>query len=535
MSVVIPFLNRKVLFITGATGFLGKGLVEKILRHVPDVGRIYLMIRPRSRGSGKPMNADDRLQREVLQSNAFARLRQELGDQFDSFVKEKLVAVPSDLTEDRLGLDDDTYARLAQEVDIVINSAATVVFDEPLDRAMLQNTLGPKRIVEFAKTCRDAVLVHVSTAYVNGRQKGMIAEDAPVPNQTVAQQMTDMQTPEYDLDLEIEAILAYGHHIEEASRTPERFAEFTRLLDKQDKGKRITAHRREHQMEALRQRWIREKMAARGVERGRELGWHDSYSLTKAMGEQMIAKTRGDLPTVIVRPSSIESSLSDPEPGWLDGLKVADPLIAHYGKGRLKDFPVRPEVVVDVIPVDFIINVIIGLLPTVKSEPDLKVYHVTSSADNPVKMGDLVEYVYEYFKKNPMLDRNGKPIDVKQWTYPSLEKFRRVVRYRYQLPLKVVQWILDRVPLFDVSRQKRQLSLLEATLENTLSLTDIYTSYIYLECVFKNDNMHKLYEAMDAEDKEIFNCDVSRIDWQTYIQDIHVPGLQRYVLKTGTF
>ena len=54
MSVVIPFLSRKVLFITGATGFLGKGTVEKILRHAPDVGRIYLMVRPRSRGAGKP-------------------------------------------------------------------------------------------------------------------------------------------------------------------------------------------------------------------------------------------------------------------------------------------------------------------------------------------------------------------------------------------------------------------------------------------------------------------------------------------------
>ncbi|MBT3602708.1 MAG: hypothetical protein HN521_06530, partial [Candidatus Latescibacteria bacterium] len=33
------------------------------------------------------------------------------------------------------------------------------------------------------------------------------------------------------------------------------------------------------------------------------------------------------------------------------------------------------------------------------------------------------------------------------------------------------------------------------------------------------------------EDREIFNCDVSRIDWPTYIQDIHIPGLKRHVLK----
>ncbi|MDP6041803.1 MAG: SDR family oxidoreductase, partial [Candidatus Latescibacteria bacterium] len=316
MSTIIPFLNRKVFFITGATGFLGKGLVEKLLRHAPDIGRIYLMVRPRSRGTGKPISADDRLQREILESSAFARLRAELGDRFDEVMREKLVAIPSDLTHDRLGIDAETYARLTSEVDIVINSAAKVTFDEPLDQALAQNTLGPKRVVEFAQACRDAILVHLSTAYVNGRQKGAIAETAPVPDQTVAQLMDNEHPPDYDLESEIEAIQEFCREIDEASHKPERDVEFNRFLDRQDKGKRITPHRREHQIDALRQRWRRERLVARGMKRGRELGWHDSYSFTKAMGEQMVAKTRGDLPTVIIRPSIIESSLSDPEPGW---------------------------------------------------------------------------------------------------------------------------------------------------------------------------------------------------------------------------
>ncbi len=532
MSVVIPFLSRKVLFITGATGFLGKGTVEKILRHAPDVGRIYLMVRPRSRGAGKPVSVDDRLEREILQSNAFARLRAELGDQFGDVMREKLVAVPSDLAKDRLGMDAETYGRLTREVDIVINSAATVVFDEPLDLALAQNTLGVMRIVEFAKACRDAVLVHVSTAYVNGRQKGVISEDAPIPDQTVAHLMGNGRAPNYNLDSEIESILAYGRKTEAASRRPERFAEFTRLLDKKDRGKRVTAHRREHQMEALRQRWVRERMVARGIQRGRELGWCDSYSLTKAMGEQVIAKMRGNLPTAIVRPSIIESSLSDPEPGWLEGLKVADPIIIHYGKGRLTDFPARPETILDIIPVDIIVNVIIGVLPAIKTASDLKVYHVTTGASNPVTVGETVQYVCEYFGKNPMRDRQGNPIAVGPWTYPTLPQFRRKLRYRYQLPLKMAQWALNRVPIIDVSKQKRHLSILNATLENTLSLADIYTSYTFLDCVFQNDNTTRLFNGMDAEDKQIFNCDVTRINWPTYLKEIHIPGLQRHVLKT---
>ncbi len=533
MSVVIPFLNHKVLFITGATGFLAKGLVGKILCHAPDVGRIYLMVRPQRRGGGKPISAEDRLQREILQSSAFAQLRAKLGDRFDAVMREKVIAVPSDLTRDHLGMDAETYARLTREVDIVINSAANVVFDAPLDLALAQNTLGARRVVEFAKACRDAVLVHVSTAYVNGRQKRVISEDAPVPDQTVAQQMGNGRAPDYSLDSEVEAILAYSREVEASSRSSERFAEFTRLLDRQDRGKRVTAHRREHQLEALRQRWVRERMVARGIKRGRELGWHDSYSFTKAMGEQMVAKARGDLPTVIVRPSIIESSLSDPEPGWLEGLKVADPLIVHYGKGRLTDFPARPEAVLDVIPVDIIINVIIGVLPSIRANADLKVYHVTTSAKNPVTVGEVVQHVYEYFVNNPMRDRDGKPIVVTPWTYPTLPQFRRKLRYKYLLPLKILQRALNLVPLVDVSKRKRQLSILNATLENTLALTDIYGSYISLDCVFQNDNMNRLFDSLDAEDKEIFNCDVSRIDWPSYVKEVHIPGLQRHVLKTG--
>jgi hypothetical protein len=47
----------------------------------------------------------------------------------------------------------------------------------------------------------------------------------------------------------------------------------------------------------------------------------------------------GDLPVHIVRPSIIESSFAEPEPGWIDGFRMSDPLIVGYGKGYLKDFP----------------------------------------------------------------------------------------------------------------------------------------------------------------------------------------------------
>lgn len=38
-------LSEKNIFITGGSGFIGKMLIEKILRACPDVGNIYVLIR----------------------------------------------------------------------------------------------------------------------------------------------------------------------------------------------------------------------------------------------------------------------------------------------------------------------------------------------------------------------------------------------------------------------------------------------------------------------------------------------------------
>ena len=37
----------KSVFITGGTGFLGKCLLEKLLRGCPDIKRVFLLIRPK--------------------------------------------------------------------------------------------------------------------------------------------------------------------------------------------------------------------------------------------------------------------------------------------------------------------------------------------------------------------------------------------------------------------------------------------------------------------------------------------------------
>ena len=61
--MIRDFYKDKVLLITGATGFLGKVLLEKFFRSANEFKKIYVLVRPKS---GTPIM--DRVKREILQS-----------------------------------------------------------------------------------------------------------------------------------------------------------------------------------------------------------------------------------------------------------------------------------------------------------------------------------------------------------------------------------------------------------------------------------------------------------------------------------
>ncbi|MGH7911901.1 MAG: SDR family oxidoreductase, partial [Candidatus Dormibacteraceae bacterium] len=155
-------LSQKTICITGATGFLGKSVMEKILRDIPDVDRVVIAIRSSAR---RP--AAERLQREILSSPAFNRLRNELGEErFRALAEEKLAVLDLDLDKDGLGLTGEGRELLAR-CDVVIHSAAAVEFDNPADLSAQTNLWGAARLVETIRRRGSRPhLVHVSTAYV---------------------------------------------------------------------------------------------------------------------------------------------------------------------------------------------------------------------------------------------------------------------------------------------------------------------------------------------------------------------------------
>ena len=215
VSVADRFRGERIL-LTGATGFLAKSILEKIVRAIPDVAQIYLLVRRCQRTS-----AAERVEREVISSSIFDRLRHTQGTRFADAMREKITAVEGDLGEDRLGLPDQAYDELARAVTCVINSAAACSFGEQLDRALQVNTIGPQRILQFAKDAGDIPLVHVSTCYVSGIREDDIPEDVLPPGHTVSTYIKGAK-PTFHLDAEVQSMLAQCTEIRSAVADGER-------------------------------------------------------------------------------------------------------------------------------------------------------------------------------------------------------------------------------------------------------------------------------------------------------------------------
>lgn len=145
------------VFITGGTGFLGKVVIEKLLRSCPDLNTIYCLMRPK-----KGLNSEQRFE-EFQKHEVFNRIRNECPK-----VLEKLHVVSGDMGSVGMGLSAHDEQVLLDNVHVVFHVAATVKFNEDMKDAADLNTLGTVQIMDFCSRIKQLKsVVHVSTAYCN--------------------------------------------------------------------------------------------------------------------------------------------------------------------------------------------------------------------------------------------------------------------------------------------------------------------------------------------------------------------------------
>jgi fatty acyl-CoA reductase len=276
--------------------------------------------------------------------------------------------------------------------------------------------------------------------------------------------------------------------------------------------------------ERAREDWVRDRMVTLGKARAQGLGWPDAYAYTKALGERALLDTRGDLPLSIVRPSIIESALSEPVPGWIRGFRMADPVIIGYGRNLLKEFPGIPEGIIDVIPVDLVVAAVLAVAARgPQAEPD--VVHAASGARNPLRYRQLVDLVREWFTEHPLADANDQPIAVPEWSFPGRQRVQRQLRQATRV-LTGAERALQALPLR--GRQADLAARFEerrGEAERALSYVELYGAYTETEAVFGVDRLLELQASLPPEDRRDFNMDPGVIDWPRFCHDVYLPSV----------
>ncbi|KAI9095057.1 hypothetical protein K1719_026521 [Acacia pycnantha] len=500
MGSAQQFLKGKTVLVTGATGFLAKVLLEKLLRIQSDLKKLYLLLRASDANA-----ATKRLHDEIISKDLFRVLRDKWGSDFGSFISEKVVAVAGDVSLANLGLNEENAENeISKEIDIIVNVAATTNFDERFDIAIGVNTMGARNVLNFAKTCpKIQALLHVSTAYVCGEAKvdGKVIKEEPF-------QMGQTLNGVTKLDIEEENILL-EKRLEE-------------LRAKNVDGNALKFAMKDY-----------------GIERAKLHGWPNTYSFTKAMGEMILSHLKNNIPLIIVRPTIVSSTFKEPFPGWIEGFRTIDSVIGGYGKGMVTHFLGRPRTIVDVIPVDMVINSMIAALKLIihskngAHQQENYIYHIGSSFRNPLTMSRISNLSYLYFSKNPLTQKNGKPIIVSKAKFlTSLHSFQRHMMIRYLLPLKGLN-LVNKVCCLNFFQDVYRSRLRKV--QKVIRMAEIYEPYLVFKASFNDANTESLRRTTKMENAGDvgfdFEFDPLSIDWTDYMINVHIPGFIKFAMK----
>ena len=98
---------------------------------------------------------------------------------------------------------------------------------------------------------------------------------------------------------------------------------------------------------------------------------------------------------------------------------MADPIIRAYGLGQIPEFPGIPEGIVDIIPVDFVVNALLAVAATPPAPGKAHHYNVSSGSRNPLRFYELYEWEREYFEEHPLPERGRGEHKVPDWDFPG--------------------------------------------------------------------------------------------------------------------
>jgi long-chain acyl-CoA synthetase len=519
-----PFSVRKALggkrvMLIGVTGFIGKVWLANTLMDLPEIGKLYLLIRRQ-----KSSPAQQRFKKMIEGSPVFDPLFEKYGDRLGSLLAEKIEVVEGDVSQPGLGLDSETAAWLRKDLDLIINSSGLTDFNPDLRDALAVNVDSTYHLIEFIRASDHAALLHLSTCYVAGQRDGRVSE-------RVRMNYTPAHLKNFDSEKEWHRLHELVESAEVRVEGPEVTEELKKqALEKEHAAKGLSGQALENQIRKNRVRWLKNYLTEEGTRRAKELGWPNTYTFTKSLAESLIAKNIGKdgagLPIAIVRPSIVETSVAKPFRGWNEGINTSASLSYLLGTA-FRQLPSNERKRLDIIPVDAVcagMTLIGAALVERRHDP---IYQLATSVTNPCDMGRSIELTSLGHRRHYRAQEGLEYwLRLRMDAIPvSKERYNRMSAPAQKMIIQSIQRVMAPLP----SAMKKPLAKTERNLERVEKLVGLFEPFIlHNEHDFVADNVEKLSQALTIEEKEIFGYDTAGLDWWEYWIDIHIPALRRW-------
>lgn len=513
LSVRRAFAGKHVLLV-GFTGFIGKVWLANTLMDLPEIGKIYLLIR---RQKSNP--AIRRFEKVVDESPVFDKLEEQYGANFSRFIAAKIEVVEGDVTQPMLGLDPAVAERLQSLLDVVINSSGLTDFNPDLRDALAVNVDATAHMLDFIRGSNHAGLVHLSTCYVAGQRDGRISE-------TLRRDYTPARVADFDAEKEWQALHGRVADAEKLAESPEITEELRReALGKEHAARGLQGAALENQIRKNRIRWLKTYITEVGMARARELGWPNTYTFTKSLAESLITTCGAGLPVAVVRPAIVETSIAKPFLGWNEGINTSASLSYLLGT-YFRQLPTNERKRLDIIPVDSVCQGMTLIAAAVMERRHDAMYQLATSVSNPCDMRRSIELTGLAHRKHYRAQEG-----IEHWlrlhfdTIPvSKQRYQRLSAPAQRTMVRTIQKIMAPLPL-----KKTPLARTERSLERLEKLIVLFEPFILNnEHDFVAGNIEKLTRLLPEEEQETFGYDSRALDWWEYWINIHIPALRRW-------
>ncbi|HEY1469170.1 MAG TPA: SDR family oxidoreductase [Candidatus Acidoferrum sp.] len=507
-------LSGKHLLLIGVTGFIGKVWLVDLLEKIPDIRKVTLLIR-----RNRTTSAQRRFEKIVEESPTFDTLHELHGTKLAGFLNEKVEIVEGDVSQPGLGLSAEAQMRLQRSLDVIANSAGLTDFNPDLRDALSSNVDSAINLLEFLRKCDHAGLMHLSTCYVVGMRDGRVTEDLRC-------NYNPGNYPDFDAEREIASLRDLVQRVEERSESPELAKALRRqALGRAGDPSKVSAEELDGVLRRNRARWVRNRLVRAGMKRAAHLGWPNTYTFTKSLGESMLAQRGGDLAIAIVRPSIVESSERTPFTGWNEGINTSGPLSYLLGT-NFRQLPSNERKCLDVIPVDMVTRGMTLIAAALVQRKNARLYQLATSAINPVNMGRSIELTGLAHRKHYRMQQG-----LDHWLKVKLETIP-VSKVRYErMSIPMQKAVVSRINKVATTMHigKTPLAKVERDLGRAGKLIELYEPFIlHNEHVFECENARLLSAALCAEEKAMFDFSPETIDWWDYWINIHIPALRRW-------